>query len=379
MHVLHVITGLPTNGAQMALCKLVEQHAKEKISASVISLMKADGIIRDRIVAAGKPVEDLGLQRGHVTLRAAARLVTLTRKQPPRLIQGWEYHGSLAASIAGWSQRPLRPVIWGIRHSILDLSNEKPTTRALIRLGAPLSRTTAAIAYCSRASARQHERIGYDARKTVIIPNGFDCELFRPWPEAGWKLRKELDIPSDRIVIGHVARFDPMKDHGNLIAAVARLIAVEQDVHLVMVGPDVERGNDELTTMIRAARIENRISLLGERTDIAMLTPGFDLLALSSSTGEAFPNVLGEAMASGVPCVATDVGDCAWIIGDTGIVVPPRNPGALAVGLRRLIEMGQEARRSLGLAARARIREHFGLQEMAGGYQALYDRILASS
>jgi glycosyltransferase involved in cell wall biosynthesis len=376
MNILHVITGLPTAGAQMALCKLIEQRDKETSSAGVISLMTADGVIRDRILAAGGFVEDLGLRRGQVTLKAAARLLTLARRRPAELIQGWEYHGSLAASIAAHWMRPRRPVVWGVRHSIRDLSNDKRTTRGLIRLGATLSRTTAAIVYCSRASARQHEDIGYDATKTVILPNGFDCDRFRPRPEAAPRVRNELDIPPDRIVIGHVARYDPMKDHANLLGAVARVARSDASVHLVMVGRGADADNEPLAALIRKADVGDRVTLLGERSDITELLAGFDVLALSSSTGEAFPNVLGEAMASGVPCVATDVGDCAWIIGDTGVTVPARDAAALAAGLKTLLQAGQEGRRCRGQAARARIRQNFNIVDVVRRYQSLYERLI---
>ena len=369
--VLHVITCLQTGGANMALCKVLEHRDAEDGCHHVLSLMPG-GALRDRVIAAGAEIEEIGLRRGQVSLPAALRLAAAVRRRRPDVLQGWTYHGNLAATVANLGSRRRVPVVWGVRHSILDLSNDKPMTRRLIRVGAPLSRTTAAVVYCSRASARQHERIGYDPSKTVVIPNGFECGLFRPRPDAGSELRKQLDIPLNRVIIGHVARFDPMKDHGNLIAAIARLIAEDQDVHLVMIGTAVEPDNPELAATIRGAGIGPRVSLLGERTDIPSLTPGFDLLALSSTSGEAFPNVLGEAMACGVPCVATDVGDCAWIVGDTGFVVPARDPAALAAGLRQMIDLGLAARQRLGEAARARVLDSFEIKEITRRYTTLY-------
>jgi glycosyltransferase involved in cell wall biosynthesis len=375
INILHIITSLATGGANMALCKLLEYQQIGRCRHHVLSLMRG-GALRERVLATGAEVEDVGLRRGRVSVAAAIRLAAVVRRGRPDLVQGWMYHGNVAATLGSWSLGRRCPAVWGIRHSILDGSNEKPMTRGLIRLGAPLSRTAAAIVYCSKVSARQHERIGYDARKTVVIPNGFDCQAFQPRPEAGARLLNELDIPPDRTIIGHVARFHAMKDHHSLIAAVARLNAADQNVHLVMIGRGVEPDELQLATMIRRAGIGTRVSLLGERTDIPGLMSGFNILALSSSSGEAFPNVLGEAMASGVPCVATDVGDCTWIIDDTGVVVPPRDPEALAAGMATLARLSTKGRRELGARARQRVAENFEIGRVTQLYESLYGRVL---
>jgi glycosyltransferase involved in cell wall biosynthesis len=198
--------------------------------------------------------------------------------------------------------------------------------------------------------------------------------VLRPRPEAKGRLCAELGLPTSTTLIGLLARHHPMKDHANLIRAGARCAAA--DLHLVLAGRGVDGDNEGLRATIAEAGMGGRVSLLGERHDVPELVAGLDVVAVSSAWGEAFPLVLGEAMASGVPCVATDIGDSAWIIADTGVVVPPRDPEALAGGLQHLVELGPEGRRRLGAAARARILDNFSLPEVVRQYETLYGRLV---
>jgi glycosyltransferase involved in cell wall biosynthesis len=288
------------------------------------------------------------------------------------------YHGNLAATVGSWSLPERPPVIWNVRHSLHDLALEKPLTRLIIRLSARLSRLPRAIIYNSRVSAAQHQGLGFDAGRAVVIPNGFDTARFKPRPDGKARLCQELTIDPDRIVIGMIARNHPMKDPGNLMRAVALLRASGRAVHLVIVGREMDRTSPELDALARAAGLISDLTLLGERRDIPALIAGFDIAAVPSAWGEGFPNVLGEAMASGIPCVATDVGDCTWVVGPHGLIVPPRQSEALANALARLIDLGADARRQLGLAARARILQHFSIQEVVRQYEALHLRINAA-
>jgi glycosyltransferase involved in cell wall biosynthesis len=245
-------------------------------------------------------------------------------------------------------------------------------------LSARLSGLPEAIIYNSRISAAQHARLGFDASRAVVIPNGFDGAQFRPRPDAKARLHQDLGIDPARTVIGVVARDHPMKDPGNLVRAVASLAARGHAVHLVIVGSGLDETNRELVALVRDCGLDARVSLLGERTDIPALVAGFDIAALSSAWGEGFPNVLGEAMASGVPCVATDVGDCGWVLGEHGSTVPPRQSEAMANALARLIALGTEGRRELGLAGRARVLQHFSIQEVVRLYEALHLSVSAA-
>jgi glycosyltransferase involved in cell wall biosynthesis len=283
------------------------------------------------------------------------------------------YHGNLAGCLAKTLWRAAPPLLWGIHHTVDDIRDEKWMTRGLIRIGAYLSRWPSKIIYVSRASRRQHRTLGYRDEQATVIPNGIDCERFRPRPGAREELRRILGVGPDTLVLGKVAVVRPMKDHGNLLSACALLKSRGLRFHLALIGRLTTADNGYLMQLIERAGVRDRVSLLGERHDMPSLIGGLDVLIVASAWGEAFPLVLGEAMASGVPCVTTDVGDSAWVVDDTGVVVPPRDPEALAEGVARLITMDGESRHRLGLRARARIEQKFKLGDVVGQYYDLYD------
>jgi glycosyltransferase involved in cell wall biosynthesis len=211
-----------------------------------------------------------------------------------------------------------------------------------------------------------------------VIPNGFDLREFRPDPTARLSLRRELEIADDTLVIGMASRFHPQKDHFNFIQAAARLRANTANVHFVLCGRGVTGDNTQLAEWIAEAGIQAHCHLLGERRDTPRLFSAVDI-ATSSSVSEAFPLAVGEAMACGTPCAVTNVGDSALIVGDTGKVVHPRDPAALAGAWRELIEAGPEVRRRLGTAARRRVQRHFDLSAIVERYQAIYAPLAAGT
>jgi glycosyltransferase involved in cell wall biosynthesis len=373
LSVLHVITGVTMGGAEMMLFRLLARGDRGRFSPMVVSLL-APGAVGERISAMDVPLLSLGMRQERPLSTAMLRLIPVARSLRPSLIQGWMYHGNLAASGCALLSGRRLPVIWNVRHSIHDMAHENRLTRGFIRLGAALSSSTRAIIYNSRLSASQHEALGYDSDRTVVIPNGFDCQLFRPRPEMAQWLRHEANINPGRVLVGMVARNHPQKDSGNLIKATALLAERGIDVHVVIVGPGFDTDNAEVMGAIAQAGLAGRVSLLGQRHDIPDIVAGLDIATLPSAWGEGFPNVLGEAMACGVPCVTTDIGDSAWIVGHAGIVVPPRDAEALADALGRLVALGCEGRRQLGVAARARVIEHFEVDDIVGRYQGLYER-----
>jgi len=212
----------------------------------------------------------------------------------------------------------------------------------------------------------------------VVIPNGSDLEGFKRDSRGRKSIREELHIPEDAPVIGLVARFDPQKDHHNFVQAAKLLHKKRPDVRFVLCGHHVNWENKDLTRWIDEAGIRNRVHLLGRRDDIAQLTSAFDIASLSSY-GEAFPNVIGEAMSCEVPCVVTDVGDSARIVADTGLVVPPRNPTALAEAWGRMFDLGREQLAQMGLAARQRINDHFNLPQTVDRYHSLLEELAGGS
>lgn len=211
----------------------------------------------------------------------------------------------------------------------------------------------------------------------VVIPNGFDVEGWKPDPGARVDVRRELDLPLEAPLIGLISRFDPVKDHRTFLSAALLLLKRLPNVHFLLCGGGVTWENSELSAWIRSSGAASHFRLVGEREDIPRLTAALDLASLSSYT-EGFPNVIGEAMACGIPCVTTDVGDAAYIVGETGRVVPPRQAEALAEAWRELIEAGPERRAALGAAARRRVAECFDLAGIARRYEGLYRDVVRS-
>jgi glycosyltransferase involved in cell wall biosynthesis len=286
------------------------------------------------------------------------------------------YHGNAAASLAQCLSLRNVPVLWSVRHSLYGLHNEKRRTAALIRLSAIASRRTHRVIYASRVSARQHEALGFSADRTVIIPNGFDCEEFKPSRRARIALRKELAVGENATLIGLLGRFHAQKDHPTFLEAAGLLSEAKQDLHFVLAGREVVPQNHILAKLVERFRLNGRVHLLGERSDMPDLAAALDIAASASSFGESFPNVIGEAMACGVPCVVTDIGNSAAIVGETGLVVPPRDPPALAAACLNLLGMGAEARAMMGAAARRRILKNFSLDQVVRQYEAVYDAAL---
>lgn len=368
---LHIISGLNTGGAEMMLYKLLSAMDRSAFSVEVVSLTDI-GSVGNKILSIDVPVRALSMRRGVPNPFAVVKLVKWLRQSRPDVIQTWMYHADLIGGVAAKLTGDI-PVAWGIRNSNLDSQGSKHSTIWTANICAKLSRfLPTKIICCSEASRIVHTALGYVETKMIVIPNGFDLAVFKPDLSARSSVRQELRIPEDTLMIGLIARFDPQKDHRNFLEAAARLHARVPDVHFLLCGDGITEDNTELLDWIEEAGLRQRCHLLGHREDVPRLVAALDIASSSSSYGEGFPNVVGEAMSCGVPCVVTDVGDSALIVGDTGKVVPPRDPDALASAWHELISIGENARRQLGDAARARIKYNFSLPVIASRYQKLF-------
>jgi glycosyltransferase involved in cell wall biosynthesis len=261
--------------------------------------------------------------------------------------------------------RPRPTLLWNVRCGVMDMKRYGLLSMWTKGLLPRLSSVPSAVVINSRTGVDVHREFGYHPHRWEMIPNGFDTDLFRPDPEARASVRREIGIPEESILIGLIARFDPMKGH-DLFMRAASLID-DPHVHFILIGD----GTEALRPVAEAAGMPGaRSFFLGRRNDIPRLTAALDI-ACSSSSGEGFPNTVGEAMASGVPCVVTDVGDSAWVVGSTGVVVPSRDPEQFAAELAALA--ADSARRArLGAEARERIVSEFSLDAIVKRYEELY-------
>ena len=324
--VLHVIVDLDVGGAEIMLSKLAREIHPQQFESQVISLT-TEGALADEFQTAGIPIHALNLGKRMGDLRMVFQLVRWIREIRPDIVHTWMYHadllGGLAAKMAGSF-----PILWSIRHSDFA-ANSKRSTRAVRRILGWISPwVPTKIVSNSHQAAAVHVDKGYPGQKMVVIPNGFDLEIWRADSVARDSVRSELGLAPEDFLIGLVARYHPQKDHRTFIQAAALMAAKFPNVHFVLCGLNIDHENQELIELIEALNLKDCIHLLGRRRDIPRLTASFDLATSSSAYGEAFPTTLGEAMACEVPCVATDVGDAAQILGDLGIVVPTRDAAA---------------------------------------------------
>jgi len=372
LRVAFLITGLNGGGAETMLYHMLRFMDRERFEPVVISMMDR-GKFGDPIEKMGIPVQTVGLKPGQVTPAAAWRIVKYLRAARPDVIQGWMYHANLAAQLARFFVRV--PVCWCIQSSFLSFAAEKPLTRLAIRLTARMSRRAAKVVYVSHVSRTQHEPLGFFVERGCVIPNGVDPALFVPSAEARRSVRGELGVPADALLIGLICRYHPQKDHPNFLRAAAILARKWPDVRFVLAGYDVNRQNPALMELVSALDLDSRIHMLGERNDMPRLTAALDIATSSSSYGEALALALAEAMACEVPCVVTDVGDSALLVGPTGVIVPPSDSEAFAGGLASLLSAGPEKRRELGKAARIRAAEGYSIQNIVRSYEALYESL----
>lgn len=368
--VLFIITDLLTGGAEKQLARLLARLHGGAIEAAVVSLLSR-GAVSAEIETLGIPAWHLGLENPVRLPLALAHVVTIARRFQPEIIQGWMYHGNLAAA---WASRGLAGarLMFAVRQSLYDLGREKPLTRLALRGNANASSRAAAIIYNSETARRQHENFGFARNPGLVIDNGFDTALFRPDAAAGKSLRAELGIGADTVLVGLIARYHPMKGHDVFLRAAEQIARSRLDVHFVLIGRGVTADRPPFSDWIGARALKGRLHLLGERADIPRLTAALDIAASASSWGEAFPNAIGEAMSCGVPCVATDVGDVRRILGETGVVVPAGDAQALAAGCERLLALSRTERMALGEAGRQRVMTRFELDAVAKRYATLY-------
>ena len=368
--VTHIITGLAPDGAEKMLHRLVTGMDPSIFQNEVISLTDL-GPMATTIEASGAHVRALGMRRGVPGPQYVLRLAKWLRQSQPQVVQTWMYHadliGGVAARLSGSSL-----VVWNIRHSELRTGVDKGHTLWTAAACAWLSRHVPQhIVCCSEASRRFHAKIGYAADRMEVIPNGFDVDLFQPDDPQRSNVRRELGISDVTPVIGLMARYHPVKGHRDFVEAAGLLHRKFPQVRFLLCGEGVTVANAELMAQIISVGVKDVCHLLGQRDDIPRLLNVLDI-ATSASTGEAFPNIVAEAMATAVPCVVTDVGDSRLIVGETGRVVPPKSPDGLAQAWREILDLSPEARQNLGLAARKRIEEQFGLKTTIDQYQRLY-------
>jgi glycosyltransferase involved in cell wall biosynthesis len=375
IRIVHIITGLSIGGAETMLLKLLTEMSTERFESTVVSLMDG-GVLADDIRALDIPVVSLGMPRGLPSLMGLYKLLKLMREIRPHITQTWLYHADLAGFVAARLTGKSK-IIWNLRCSFMGENYYRGATGMVIKILALLSRYTDGIIVNSKTGRELHTLLGYRPPDWLYIPNGFDTEKFKPDLNAKSQLHKELSIQPDAPLIGLIGRFDAVKGHDTFFTAAQELSKTNPGVKFVLAGGGCTPDNDRLMSLVPMS-IRKQVHLLGARRDIPSVTAALDI-ANCLSIGEGFPNVVGEAMSCAIPCVVTNVGDCADIVGDPSLVIPPSNPEKLVVVWRDLLQQSDKSRLIMNASLRNRIRTRYSLEVIIKRYEDVYRAIVSPS
>ncbi|KKB35459.1 glycosyl transferase, group 1 [Bacillus thermotolerans] len=350
------------------LFKLLKYFNKDLYEFEVISLTD-EGVFGPRIREEGIKVHALEMKKWppDPDLLLKARKIT----KEAAVIQTWLYHADLFGYLI---KRKNQKLIWGIRQANLDKSSNKKSVLLIAKLNSLFSKTNRVdtIISCSNVAVESHKEFGYSTKKIITIPNGFELDNFSKIEGAKERLGREINTSlAGKNVIAHVGRWDIQKDHENLIKAISYVKLSYKNVLFLLCGKEIDYSNDELNNLISKYNVHENVLLLGRREDVPLIMSASDLL-VSSSLGEGFSNVIGEAMACETPCVVTDVGDSAYIVGKTGAVVPPKDAQKLSEEIVGFLDKKEEEKESFGRLARERVTKEFDIKKIVKRFEEQY-------
>lgn len=368
--IIHVIIGLDVGGAESMLKKLVRSQVKdfEKYEHSVVSLTTI-GAIGKELKQEGVEVKALGMNTAFSSFLVILKLIKIFKFKKPDVVQTWMYHadliGGVAAAIAG-----VKCILWGIRSTNIRLGNSRLTS-IVQKVCALLSYHIPTKIVCvAEKSMNAHVNAGYDKSKMLVINNGFDLERFLFAEKERKKIRDNLGVKNN-FVIGSVGRFNPAKNHFLLISVVEKIIPYGVDIVFLLVGRGVNNTENEFYKKIKEKGLLSYFLLIGEVSDIRKYYQAMDVFCLHSDT-EGFPNVLGEAMASGLPCISTDAGDARKILGDDSMVVDCGDADGIAERIVRLQRLSSLERGRMGKVNMEKIKENYSIKKISQKFQDLY-------
>ena len=374
--VLHIVSGLEKGGAEVMLLRLLQRAVQDDqaFRHHVLSLTGDSVGIADDLRNLGVPLSALHLSKRRPQPASIRRFQRILRSAQPRVIQGWMYHGNVAATVAARFASNSPAVVWNVRHSLHELQQERWKVRLSIWLNRYWSRHAHGIIYNSHRAALQHQAYGFDHRSTHVIPNGFDVS--NALASAHVTRRTMPNVPENAFVFGFVGRYHHVKGPDLFLQALAQAKKqLDRPVHAILAGRGYTKSNGELVQLLESLGLTKCCHLLGEVSDVPQIMANMDVV-VSASRGEGFPNIVGEAMLAVRPCIVTDVGDSAQLLGDAGMVIPPSNVPELAQAMCEFATMSPDERSRLGRLGRERIEKHYSLESVYRQYHAFYASLL---
>jgi glycosyltransferase involved in cell wall biosynthesis len=368
MKIVFLVRSLNRGGAERQLVILAQGlHARGH--AVHVMVFYPGGPLEQELIQSGIPVLNLKKAGRWDVLPFLWRAVKLLRAEQPDILHSYLNGANLIALVLRMAV-PRTKVVWGIRASDNDLTQYDWLAIATFKLSCRISRGADGVIANSQVGRDYHVSKGYPSQKMVVIPNGIDTERFCPSAEARQRLRVEWGLSNEHKLVGLVGRLHPIKDHPSFLKAVAQLAPTQPYIRFVCVGGDRYGYQTKLLDQARALGIEHLIRWAGVRDDMPAVYNALDLL-VNCSTAEGLPNVVGEAMACGVPCVVTDVGDSAWVVGRTGAIVPLSNPTALASAVRELLDTTCDR-----VAIRQQILSRLSITQLVSSTELIFARLL---
>ena len=374
MKIIHIITSLLDGGAEGVLFRLC---CKDKINQHLVVSLRDKGKYGKLLSKSGIKVYTLNMMPGRFSFLALYKLIRIIKSEKVNLVQTWLYHadffGGIAARLAG-----IKNLIWNIRHSNFDKNYPNKNLLILVKLLAKLSFfLPKKMIFCSKNSIKIHKKIGYQSKKIDYVPNGYDLHKFRIFNLKQINLTKKFKRKKEIPLLGCVARFHPQKDHENLLRALKIVKQKKIPFECILVGHKINKKNKKLINMIKKFNLKDEVILLGPQKNIDKVMNLIDIHISASEYGEAFPNVVAEAMASGTPCVVTNVGDSSLIVGKTGWIVRPSNSKELAINIEKAIKKSRSKNwKYFCLTARNRIVNKFSLKKMINNYNKIWHQTL---
>lgn len=371
MKVVHVITGLPAGGAEHSLLKVASNLKQHGIQSLVVQLADPS-TLRSDFESAGVEVVNLNLGGVADLLSAVSAIRGEVERFGADCLDCWMYYAN-ALSVIAYAGRKIKPrIIWNIRQSFAGVRREKLPVRIALTLNRLGSRLPDHIVYNSFVARAEHEQIGFSSLRSLVIPNGVDIEEFRPAPSLREQIRAELDINEGKAVVGMFARFVPRKGFENFMEAARLLLRERADLQFLVAGEGVSLDNPEFIKLCDIEGLRSRITVLGVRRDMPALVNACDVVCLPAQFGEGLPNVVMEAMATGVACVVTDSGDASELVGATGRVVPVGDSQETARACLELLELRAANCDDVVRACRSRIADKYCINKMTESFCALY-------
>ena len=374
MKVMFLVRDLAVGGSQRQLALLAAGLARRGHDVAVVVLY-AGGALEASLAGSGARLHSIGKSSRWHAIAPFARLRRLVRNERPHVIYAFlPVQTTIAALLLLLPPRLDAKLVFGLRAGGMELGHYDVLNALTYRSEAWLSRRADLAIANARAVRADAIRRGLPPDRIAVVPNGIDAESMRPDAAAGRALRRAWGLSDDAFVIGCMARLDPMKDHANLLRAAAGFAREHPEARFVCAGNGPSRK--ELERLAASLGLADRVVWAGEIADARAAYNAFDIATLSSAFGEGFPNVVGEAMACGVPVAATDVGDVRVIVDAQGEVVPPKDPDALRAAWGRLRQrLARDP--ALPAAVRETIVTSYGVEAMVRRTEDILARLFA--